>query len=218
MKRRPLYAISLSVLTVPMLAFYRGGWAVVSIEELPSHAVVGVPVQLNYAVRQHGVTLIDELNGEITGTGPARLTTKAKGAGNGRYTSEMTFNSPGTWKVEVDAGFGPSKAVVPIRVVAKGAPAPFVSLGERGAEVFAAKGCASCHEHAKVPAAGYSAKIGPDLSEPKYASDYLARFLADPSIKTNWTNTNRMPNLGLRASEINALIAFLNPGTKAGTR
>lgn len=218
MNRRLLYALSVAVLTVPTLAFYRGGWALVTIDDLPTHAVVGTPIQLNYTVRQHGVTLVDKLDGEINATGPARLNAKAKGTGSGHYTSEMTFNTPGTWQVEVRSGFGPARALVPMRVVARGAPAPVVSLADRGRDVYAAKGCAECHEHAKVPAAGFSSKSGQDLSEPRFAPEYLARFLADPSIKTNWTSANRMPNLGLKAPEIAAMIAFLNPATKAGTR
>ena len=103
--------------------------------------------------------------------------------------------------------------------MAKGAAAPVVALADRGAEVYQAKGCATCHENAKAPAAtGFSVEAGPDLSVPRFTNDYLAKFLADPSKKTNWTNANRMPNLGLNTQEITALIAFLNPATKAGTR
>jgi hypothetical protein len=60
--------------------------------------------------------------------------------------------------------------------------------------------------------------VGPDLSEPKFQSAYLEKFLADPSIKTNWANASRMPNLGLKPAEITALVAFLNRESRASQR
>jgi hypothetical protein len=51
--------------------------------------------------------------------------------------------------------------------------------------------------------------FGPDLTDRKFPPSYLAKFLANPSIKPP-TNGKRMPNLALREKDIEPLIAFIN--------
>ena len=48
----------LGVIPMPM-----GGWAVTTVEDFPDHVIAGRPVTLTYRVRQHGVELLDGLNG-----------------------------------------------------------------------------------------------------------------------------------------------------------
>jgi hypothetical protein len=59
--------------------------------------------------------------------------------------------------------------------------------------------------------------VGPELTERPLAPDYLARFLADPSISPS--NRGRgegaMPNLNLDQDEIAALTAFLSGERRA---
>jgi hypothetical protein len=50
--------------------------------------------------------------------------------------------------------------------------------------------------------------VGPELSTPRLAPAFLAKFLADPSIRPP-TGNFRMPNLQLKDTEIAALVAFL---------
>src|SRR5919199_4255659 len=82
----------------------------------------------------------------------------------------------------------------------------------RGAQLFQAKGCATCHVHGRIPGrtgefgGGYPA-TAPDLTT--YANDpeLLRRWLRDPkAVKP----TTAMPNLDLSDGEIADLIAFLN--------
>jgi hypothetical protein len=61
---------------------------------------------------------------------------------------------------------------------------------------------------------GEVSTLGPDLTERRFPPDYLARFLADPSIKPA-ANGRRMPSLGLRAKDIAPLVAFLNAEQRA---
>lgn len=50
--------------TLPAAAFTFGGWAVVTVEDIPEYAVAGRPFDLTFTVRQHGMGLLDKLSGE----------------------------------------------------------------------------------------------------------------------------------------------------------
>ena len=83
------------------------------------------------------------------------------------------------------------------------------SEAERGRRLFASQGCVSCHVHRDVDIKGQLSDFGPDLSEKKLPAAYLAKFLADPSIKPT-TNGKQMPNPQLEDKDIPSLIAFIN--------
>ena len=135
--------------------------------------------------------------------------------------------------VTIHSGFGKSRAVLlPWRVVDPQRPvlgtvedhlgtigvAAFPEA-EQGRRLFAALGCVTCHVHRDVPIAGEVNDFGPELTDRRFEREYLARFLADPSIKPP-TNGKRMPNLGLREKDIAPLIAFINAssGRRVTTR
>ena len=44
---------------------HAGGWAVITLDNVPDYAVAGKPIELTYTVRQHGHTLLDDLHGTI---------------------------------------------------------------------------------------------------------------------------------------------------------
>ncbi|MDP9177324.1 MAG: cytochrome c, partial [Gemmatimonadota bacterium] len=154
----------------------------------------------------------------ITGTARAFEEDGQKG-----YRGVITFPRPGVWQVTINSGFGRSKAVlVPWRVVDSVRPVrgtvedhlktigvPRLSESERGRRMFAATGCVSCHTHSAVGIRGELSDFGGDLTNRSFPPDYLARFLANPSIKPS-TNGKRMPDLGLREKDIAPLIAFIN--------
>ena len=66
MSKRPLTLALLGLMLVPVLAFRFGGWAVVTVDDLPEYLVAGKPVTLSFVVRQHGVTPLDGLKPRIT--------------------------------------------------------------------------------------------------------------------------------------------------------
>ena len=79
---------------------------------------------------------------------------------------------------------------------------------DHGAALFVAKGCVVCHVNGNVQESeSFSLSIGPDLT--RYSNDpaFLAGWLADPA---DVRPATRMPDLGLKPDEIDALIAFLN--------
>jgi cytochrome c2 len=93
-------------------------------------------------------------------------------------------------------------------------PAPAFDQAAHGRALFQAKGCAQCHSHAQVQRSGqfmdaYGASGAPDLTNRPLTPDYLRTWLKDPAAVRPGTE---MPNLGLKETEIEALIAFLQPG------
>ena len=199
-------------LLLPLLAAVLGGWASVTLEDVPDYLVAGQPVTLNYTMRQHGEEMLSGLNGSIEATA-GNLSTTAKvtaGAKPGRYTATLTVPQPGEWTISINTGFHRQRVtLLPIRAIAPGAQAPVLSDADRGQRLFVGKGCVTCHTHRSVKTEGGNA--GPDLSERRFAADYLAGFLADPAKTLRARGSTRyMPNLELKAREIASLVAFIN--------
>lgn len=93
-------------------------------------------------------------------------------------------------------------------------PAPADGKAQEGAQLFARGACVGCHTIQGTPA---QAKIGPDLTHVgsrltigagmlDNTPENLARWLRDPQeVKPG----NQMPNLRLKESEVEALVAYL---------
>ena len=225
--------VSVGALVVASTAAFgaNGGWAVVSVAKIPDAWIAGKPLQLTWQVRQHGVTPLDGLTPTLEARAGSRRVTGRTWAfdegGQQGYRGTITFPEPGEWQVTIHSGFGRSRAVlVPWRVVDSVTPVRgtveehLARIGiaalpeaEQGRRMFAAKGCVACHVHRAVGIAGEVSDVGPDLTDRRFAPEYLARFLADPSIKPP-TNGKRMPNLGLREKDIAPLVAFFNAGAQ----
>ena len=108
-------------------------------------------------------------------------------------------------------GFGLSVTQTPAQAQEPSAAAALTpaSLEQIGHDLFVAKGCVSCHLNARVDAKYFvfSTEIGPNLTDHPLGEEYLHLWLKDPrSAKPD----TKMPNLGLKKTEIEALIAFLN--------
>ena len=212
-----------------------GGWAVVSVSKIPDAWVAGKPLQLSWQVRQHGATLLYGLTPRLEARSGSRVIEGVAWQfdedGQKGYRGRLIFPNPGEWQVTIHSGFGRSKAVlVPWKVVdsvttVRGTVEehlariglPRLSEAERGRRMFAAAGCVSCHTHRDVPIKGELSDFGPDLSDRKFPAAYLAKFLANPSIKPP-TNGKRMPDPGLREKDIVPLIAFINSDRRVTSR
>jgi hypothetical protein len=95
-------------LATPALA---GGWAVVTLDQVPHDARAGQALSLGFVVRQHGVTPIDGAYGgatmvpvltarnSVTG---ATLRAEARKEGPvGHFIVDVTFPAEGTWRWEI---------------------------------------------------------------------------------------------------------------------
>src|SRR5574341_2017582 len=136
-------------LLVPLAAW--GGWATITVEDLPDHLVAGQPVTLTFVVRQHGVRPLDGLKPQLEARamagGSVVQANATATAGAGRYTATLTVPSPGAWTITIHSGFGNSRSTlepIPAVVAATRAPQP-VAEAQRGRQLFVAKGCGSCH-------------------------------------------------------------------------
>lgn len=235
MKRLSLGVLAAMLVASTVAFASMGGWAVVSVSKIPDAWITGKPLQLTWKVRQHGVTQLEGLRPTLEARAGSRLVRGTTWAfeedGEKGYRGRITFPEPGEWQVTIHSGFGRSRAVlIPWRVVDSIRPvrgtveehlqtigiAPF-SEAERGRRMFAAQGCVTCHVHRAVGISGEVSKFGPDLTDRKFAPDYLARFLADPSIKPP-TNGKRMPSLALREKDIAPLVAFINTERRVSNR
>jgi mono/diheme cytochrome c family protein len=200
-----------TLLLLPLIAFY-GGWAAVTVQDLPDYVVAGQPVTLTYTVRQHGFSRLSGLNGRLEAkAGRLEASATAAGTGEGRYTATLTLPSAGDWTITIYSGFGNSRVtLLPLRAIAQGAPAPrALAEAERGRQLFVAKGCVTCHLHRDVDGSGVVA-VGPELTSRRVPAEYLAAFLANPAIKAPTRQGAEMPNLELQLAEIAALSAFIN--------
>ncbi len=198
-----------------------GGWAVVSVEQMPEYLVVGKAQEITFNVRQHGVE-------RLTGLKPTIVARKGFRSVQGRvwelrdkesYRASLTVPDAGDWSVTIESGFGRSKgALLPWRAVDSTRQMAPLAPAERGRQMFAARGCVTCHVHGDVGITGELSGFGPDLTTRRFAADYLAKFLADPTIKPADGTGKRMPNPVLSTADIGPLVAFINSERRLSSR
>ena len=210
-----------ALLLLPLIGLY-GGWAAITVEDLPDHGVVRQPLNLTFTVRQHGVTKMSNLEPRVEaragGVKAAAVAEPGRGSESGQYTARLVLPQAGQWTITIHSGFGNSRVtLLPMQVIEPSAQAPPpLAAADRGRRLFVAKGCATCHLHRDVSGSGVVA-VGPELTGGgggrRLPAEYVQRVLADPS---SATPNSRMPNLNLKQPEIAALIAFLNTEGQVG--
>lgn len=206
-----------ALLVLPLIGMY-GGWAAITVEDLPDYGVARQPLNLTFTVRQHGVTRLSNLEPRVEARASGVTTAAVAVAGSeaGQYTARLVLPQAGEWTITIHSGFGNSNVrLLPLAVIEPGAAAPrALADAERGRRLFVAKGCVACHLHRDVSGSGLVA-VGPELTSRPLAPEYLQRFLADPSIVAAPSGSVQMPNLNLKQPEIAALIAFLTTERQA---
>jgi hypothetical protein len=101
-------AISLVLLFTLVFAIpvFAGGWAVISLDELPTGVVAGEPHTIGFTVLQHGRTPMSGLDPTITATlsNSETLTFFAEPEGKpGHYAATLTFPKDGDWEWSIQA-------------------------------------------------------------------------------------------------------------------
>jgi mono/diheme cytochrome c family protein len=193
--------MSWKLLLAMPLAAVMGGWATISVEDLPDYLVAGQPTTITFAVRQHGVEPMNRLTPTLEArAGSLGATAAARALGNGRYEASLSLAEPGDWTVTINSGYHNARVrLLPIPVVQSAGRTPVtLTAAERGERLFVAKGCQTCH---------VDIDVGPKLKGRTFEADYLARWLANPqAVRAN----AEMPNLNLKPAEITALVAYIN--------
>ena len=111
MRRGSLRSLWIVLLAVPALAAFRGGWAVITVEELPDHAAVGEPLALEFTVRQHGVEPMRDLTPVVEATAAGkteRVRASAAGSKVGLYTATLIPPAAGDLEIRIASSFGNS--------------------------------------------------------------------------------------------------------------
>jgi len=190
---------------------HAGGWAVVSVEDLPEHFTVGKSTELKFTVRQHGMHLVPGLRARVTAIGDGReVDADAQPAEPGHYKATLTLPRAGKWNVTIHSGFGVASALNlrPIEAVAPGTTVTPAALALRGLDLFVAKGCNSCHYHGDTKTQPL-ARVGEDLTDKRYSDGLLSMMLTNPAMIPK-PDIWQMPDLKLQRQEVAALVAFIN--------
>jgi cytochrome c2 len=119
MKKVVLILIVLLVGVFGALPALAGGWAVVTLDELPADVVAETPFTVRFSVRQHGQSLIGGLAPEITAVHPETgqsITVQAEAAKqNGYYAATITLPGEGQWRWHINV-FGADQPMPDITV------------------------------------------------------------------------------------------------------
>jgi len=180
-----------------------GGWAVVTVKDVPEYFVAGQRYTLQFQVRQHGRNLMNNVEPRVV-VGTAEI--RAARVGDGTYTATFTAPQGDRANVTIFSGWGASNlSLYPIRVVAAGTQPVALSAKQRGQELFVAKGCNACHVNSDLTDRpdNQSLTVGPALGGRPLARDYVLAKIKNP-------NSQIMPDLGLSDAEAKAIAAFVS--------
>ena len=103
-------SISIGLALLLVLTFipsvFAGGWAVITLDELPMDVVAGEPLTIGFTVRQHGITLMDGLYPTVTAMpakGDSLMVNAEPNDKPGHYTATLTFPQEGRWEWSIQA-------------------------------------------------------------------------------------------------------------------
>jgi hypothetical protein len=125
-KMRISLVLALLLSVLPILSAYAGGWAVITLDELPSGVVAGEPLTIGFTVLQHGRTPMGGLYPTVTANlfKDDEFVVKATSDGTpGHYTATLTFPKEGDWQWSIQA-FTMDQAMPVLHVQAAGTTPP----------------------------------------------------------------------------------------------
>jgi Cytochrome c len=101
-------SIGLALLLVLVFTFpaFAGGWAVITLDELPSKVVAGEPVTIGFMVLQHGRTpmagLYPTITTQLSFAETMSISAEPEGK-TGHYVATLTFPKEGNWEWSIQA-------------------------------------------------------------------------------------------------------------------
>lgn len=222
--RRALGTLGIALVSVAATPANFGGWAVVTFDDVPEYLEVGKSTMLSFKIRQHGMSLREDLSPTLTLRDAdagwlSRILKRDKVPANlsgpaGSYETTFTPHRAGRFILVVDTDlFGWTTNILPIQVVALGESADRMTPYQRGQQLFAAKGCVVCHQKLDDPdlADIRVVPVGPALTDRVFDDEWLSLKLADPaSYRTTVVTGVEMPDLELRQAEIASIVQYIN--------
>jgi hypothetical protein len=120
-------ALSLALFLALLAVFpaFAGGWAVITLDELPIGVSAGEPLTVGFTVLQHGKTPMTDLAPTITArSGDERIAVLAEAEGKpGHYAATLTFPKEGKWEWSIQA-FSMDQAMPALTVSAPAVASP----------------------------------------------------------------------------------------------
>ena len=102
-----IVGFTIVLLLVFVFPVFAGGWAVITLDELPNNIVAGTPLSISFMVRQHGRTPMSDLTPTITAhlsNSTEAIVVEAKPEGKtGHYVAALTFPKAGNWEWRIQA-------------------------------------------------------------------------------------------------------------------
>ncbi len=191
-----------------------GGWAVVTVKDVPEYFVAGQRYTIEFQVRQHGRTLLNGLQPELlVGLGSGRKETipAVPRPAAGTYAATFTVPSTGPVLLTIKSGWGSSELTLyPQTVVPAGTTRPAMAAADRGRVLFVAKGCTICHATGDLSDVNNHLTVGPDLGGGRLTRQSVMEKIKNPASQI-------MPDLGLSDAEATAIAAFLSGERGAAT-
>jgi cytochrome c2 len=92
-------------LIIPISVF-AGGWAVITLDELPTNVVAGEPLTVGFTVLQHGRTPMTDIGPTVTAklSLSEKMVVQAEPQGKpGHYVASLTFPKEGNWEWSIQA-------------------------------------------------------------------------------------------------------------------
>jgi len=191
-----------------------GGWAVVTVKDVPEYFVAGQQYTIEFQVRQHGRTLLNGLQPELllgVGSGRKETIPAVPQPAAGTYAATFTAPSTGPILLTIKSDWGSSELnLLPQIVVAAGTTRPAMATADRGRMLFVAKGCTICHVGADATDDNNHLKVGPDLGGGRLTRQSVMQKIKNPASQI-------MPDLGLSDTEATAIAVFLSGERAAAT-
>jgi len=137
----PLTVLLTLALAAPALA---GGWAVTTLDSVPTDMQAGQTYSIGFTIRQHGVTPVDLADVSLTLTSPdgAKNVTvpAAREGATGHYLAKVTFPYDGVWSWSVNQDwFGPY-SLGKIQILAAAGAQPATNAAQAAAAQAAQQG------------------------------------------------------------------------------
>lgn len=140
---RILKLVGLSLLVSLLLvapAIQAGGWATITLDDLPTQVVTEQPVTIGFVVRHHGQSPMADLSPIIKAvqadSGESFTVTAAAQGKIGHYSATLIFPRPGAWNWSIQAFTKeqsmPQLIVEPTALQSSSPPAPFLLMGVIG--------------------------------------------------------------------------------------
>ncbi len=222
--KRALGALALGGLLIGATPTAFGGWAVVTLLDVPEYLEAGKPTTIAFKIRQHCRTLLFDRSPTVTmHAADAGFVSRMfkrdrvhaeKTSSHGVYEATITPDEVGEVTLTIDTDlFGWKVRLLPMHVVDAEQLPPALSPFERGRQLFAAKGCVTCHE--KIDDHGLAElqtlKVGPYLTGRTFPTEYLVTKIKNPAENRGApVNGVVMPQLEVDEHEIAALVQFIN--------